>query len=114
MLVVEDNDAVRSLVTRSIERMGFDVVAAANGSEARERIEARGAEFEALVSDIVMPGTSGVEVARIFRSRFVDKRIVLMSGYAEDEIGPIEQLPSDIRFLKKPLTSATLAEALSA
>ncbi len=113
VLVVEDNEAVRALVTRSIERLGFDVVAAANGFAARELIEDRSMHFDALVSDIVMPGTSGVEVARLFRDRFVHERIVLMSGYAEDEIGPIEKLPGDIRFVQKPLTSATLAMALA-
>ena len=112
VLVVEDNEAVRALVARTVERLGFEVVEAANGSEAIERIEAPGAEYEALVSDIVMPGASGVELARCFRSRFANRRIVLMSGYAEDEIGPLEALPSDIRFVQKPLTSATLAAAL--
>ena len=112
VLVVEDNPAVRALVTRSIERLGFGVVAAQNGAEARRWVEDRTQNFEALVSDVVMPGTSGVEVARIFRSRFADKRIVLMSGYAEEEIGPMEGMPSDIRFAQKPLTSQMLSEAL--
>ena len=60
-----------------------------------------------------MPGVGGVEVARLFRARFALKRIVLMSGYAEDEIGPIERLPSDIRFVQKPVTAKMLGEALT-
>ena len=113
VLVVEDNAAVRALVTRSIERLGFDVVAAQNGPEARSWIEGREIKFEALVSDIVMPGSSGLDVARVFREHYDLKRIVLMSGYAEDEIGPVEHLPKDIRFVQKPLTSKALAEALT-
>ncbi len=113
VIVVEDNASVRELVTRTLERLGFRVVAARNGPEARARIEDREQTFEALVSDIVMPGLSGVEVARLFRARFAKKRIVLMSGYAQDEIGPIERLPSDIRFVQKPLTAKRLSEALT-
>ncbi|MEM9177266.1 MAG: PAS domain S-box protein [Myxococcota bacterium] len=113
VLVVEDNAAVRELVTRTIERLGFSVVAAPDGNVARAWIEEGDREFEALVSDIVMPGISGVEVARLFRARFARKRIVLMSGYAEDEIGPLERLPSDIRFVQKPVTAKMLGEALA-
>ncbi|GEM_PF-3776746 len=113
VLVVEDNPSVRALVTRAIERLGFQVVAAQDGVEARDWIEDRDQDFEALVSDIVMPNVSGIEVARLFRARFARRRIVLMSGYAEDEIGPIEQLPSDVRFVQKPVTAKTLGDALT-
>ena len=82
-------------------------------AEARAWIEDRDHSFDALISDIVMPGISGVEVARLFRSRFAHERIVLMSGYAQDEIGPIEELPPDIRFVQKPLTSQMLTRALT-
>ena len=113
VLIVEDNPAVRALVTRTVERLGFSAVAAQNGDEARTWIEDRNRSFEALISDIVMPGISGVEVARLFRSRFAHERIVLMSGYAQDEIGPIEELPPDIRFVQKPLTAQMLSRALT-
>ena len=113
VLVVEDNAAVRALVTRTLERLGFEVVAAQDGHEAQAWIDDRERDFEALISDIVMPGLSGVEVARLFRARFARGRIVLMSGYAEDEIGPIERLPSDIRFVQKPITAKILGEALA-
>ncbi len=113
VLVVEDNTSVRDLITRTIERLGFSVIAAQDGDDARRWIEDRDQDFECLVSDIVMPGVSGVEVARLFRARFALKRIVLMSGYAEDEIGPIERLPSDIRFVQKPVTAKMLGEALT-
>jgi two-component system cell cycle sensor histidine kinase/response regulator CckA len=113
VLVVEDNDSVRALVTRTLVRLGFEVVAAQDGHEAQAWIEDRERDFEALISDIVMPGRSGVEVARLFRARFARRRIVLMSGYAEDEIGPIERLPSDIRFVQKPITAKILGEALA-
>ncbi|MCR9095415.1 MAG: ATP-binding protein [bacterium] len=112
VLVVEDNPDVRALVTRTLERLGFSVVAAQDGNEAKAWIEDRDRDFEALISDIVMPGVSGVEVARLFRARFTRQRIILMSGYAEDEIGPIEQLPSDIRFVQKPVTAKVLGDAL--
>ncbi|MBB83574.1 MAG: hypothetical protein CL931_07160, partial [Deltaproteobacteria bacterium] len=113
VLVVEDNTSVRDLITRTIERLGFSVIAAQDGDDARRWIEDRDQDFECLVSDIVMPGVGGVEVARLFRARFALKRIVLMSGYAEDEIGPIERLPSDIRFVQKPVTAKMLGEVLN-
>ena len=60
-----------------------------------------------------MPGSSGIEVARIFRRHFPKARIVLMSGYTEDEIGPIDQFPSDVRFVSKPLSARMLGNALT-
>ncbi len=112
VLVVEDDASVRALVTRTLERLGFSVVAAQDGREAQRWIEDRERDFEALVSDVVMPGPSGIDVARLFRARFARERIILMSGYAEDEIGPIDQLPSDTRFVRKPITAKLLADAL--
>ena len=113
VLIVEDNSAVRLLISTAIERLGFSVVTAENGEEARAYIEESQIDLEALVSDIVIPGPSGIEIARLFRSRFAKKRIILMSGYAEDEIGPRDRLPGDIRFVQKPVSAKEIGRALS-
>ena len=55
----------------------------------------------------------GIEVALLFRARFARRRIALTSGYAEDEIGPIEQLPSDVRFVQIPVAAKTLGDAFN-
>ena len=110
LLLVEDDPAVRSILERGIKRFGPLVTTAPDAMIALDILDT-GAEFDVLVSDIMMPGIDGVELAsRCLRMR-PGMGIVLMSGFAE---APLHRAVSatDVHFLSKPFALADLAHAI--
>ena len=106
-LLVEDDAGVRQLVRRHLLELGYAVIEAENGMEARDMLQ-RIPDIVVLVSDIVMPGEiDGREVARLALARADIPKIVLMSGYA-----PETSTPLPVPLLAKPFTKAELAAAL--
>ncbi len=111
-LLVEDDAAVRSIFERGLKRHGVDVIAAPDALAALAILEA-GTPFDVLVSDVMMPGIDGVELA----SRALQMRpglaIVLMSGFAE---APLHRAANaqGVRFLAKPFALAELFAAIGA
>jgi hypothetical protein len=112
LLLVEDDPAVRRLLTQVLEGSGYRVVAAANGDEALALADAGGLAVDLVLSDYVLPGISGVELCVALRRRFPDLRILLMTGHAELPPGAAE-LPRGAEVLGKPFTREQL-EALLA
>ena len=110
LLLVEDDPAVRSILERGIKRFGPIVTTAADAMIALEILDG-GAEFDVLVSDIMMPGIDGVELASRVLQQRPDMGIVLMSGFAE---APLHRAVNaqDVRFLSKPFALADLARAI--
>jgi signal transduction histidine kinase/ActR/RegA family two-component response regulator len=110
ILVAEDEELVRSLLVLSLERAGYRVIATASGEEALVRLEEEDiSEIDLLVTDIVMPGINGGELAR--RVRQLDSKIPVLyvSGHPQDR-GPSERslnLPTG-RYLTKPFEKARL------
>src|SRR5690606_35026453 len=82
VLLVEDNEPVRTIAARILREAGHDVVEASMPSEARQFAES-GQHFDLLLSDIRMPETSGIDLARLLRQHAPDLRVLFMSGYAE-------------------------------
>jgi PAS domain S-box-containing protein len=110
VLVVEDEPAVRRVVRRILERADYGVVEAANGLEALERLE-QGGPFDLVVSDLVMPEMGGLELARRLRDRPGRARMLVMSGYSEEEHAQgVRDL--GVWFLKKPFTADRLLDAV--
>jgi PAS domain S-box-containing protein len=106
-LVAEDNDDVRQVMRQQLVDLGFSVVEAASGDEAAELVEQIDG-LSLLVSDIVMPGLSGVELARRARLLRPDMRVVLVSGFTV-EYGDI---PADAVILSKPWDKRDLVAAI--
>jgi PAS domain S-box-containing protein len=108
VLVVEDDDAVRGLVRELLEARGHAVHEASSPAEAVERAEALPA-LDVLVTDVVMPGGRGPELAARLRERRPDLGVLFMSGYVEGG-----EVPGDLltRALAKPFTAAELAAAI--
>ncbi|ANC90482.1 HAMP domain-containing protein [Azospirillum humicireducens] len=106
-LVAEDNDDVRQVMRQQLVDLGFSVVEAASGDEAAELVEQIDG-LSLLVSDIVMPGLSGVELARRARLLRPDMRVVLVSGFTV-EYGDI---PADAVILGKPWDKRDLVAAI--
>jgi two-component system cell cycle sensor histidine kinase/response regulator CckA len=109
ILVVEDNESVRQLACRSLERFGYSVLKAQDGEEALEVSANEQMPIELLLTDMVMPGIGGAELAQ----RIVQQRpaihVLYMSGYTEDAIAQQGILLPGISFLPKPFTIQTLA-----
>ncbi|KQO89173.1 hypothetical protein ASF36_23710 [Methylobacterium sp. Leaf90] len=82
ILVVEDNVEVGRFATQILEDLGYETTLAANGEEALAHLGTDGFRFDAVFSDVVMPGMNGVELARELRRRFPRLPVVLTSGYS--------------------------------
>jgi PAS domain S-box-containing protein len=111
ILVVEDEDGVRRVAKRILEGAGYTVRLATNGEEAIEMYRAEPADM--VLSDVVMPGLSGIEVVSKIRAIDPTARALFMSGYTP-EIVTGHGLPDDGRVVRKPFDSTTLLEAVRA
>jgi CheY-like chemotaxis protein len=108
VLVVEDETAVRTLISQVLQNYGYRVLEAGNGIEAWGEVSRNAAEpVDLLLSDIVMPQMGGVELADLVRTLLPDVRILFMSGYA-DEIEIDEMLSMGRAFIKKPFLPESL------
>ena len=110
ILLVEDEDAVRSFAAKSLKRRGYDVVEARDGEQALEILEDEPESFDILISDVVMPGLDGPSLLKEARPYLGQARIVFMSGYAEEEFSDTLSSDLDISFLPKPFDIQQLAE----
>ncbi len=106
-LVAEDNDDVRQVMRQQLIELGFSVVEASGGDEAAELVEQIDG-LTLLVSDIVMPGLSGIELARRARILRPAMRVVLVSGFSV-EYG---ELAPDTVILRKPWDKRDLVAAI--
>ena len=110
ILLAEDTPSVREFARRSLESAGYTVFAAASAREAIEASEHWKAPIEVLVTDIVMPGMHGHDLARQIRKARPGIGIVLMSGYTDHFLNGAEL--GDAEFLNKPFTAAALSAAV--
>ncbi|HUQ82186.1 MAG TPA: PAS domain S-box protein, partial [Gemmatimonadaceae bacterium] len=109
VLVVEDEDAVRHIVRRVLESQGYGILEARDGNDAVRICEQRGSEIHLVLSDVIMPGMGGRELARSLATSRPGLPILFMSGYNEDgELAGTDGAPAD-GVLAKPFTAETLA-----
>jgi PAS domain S-box-containing protein len=106
VLLVEDNDQVRSFAESLLEDLGYRVVGAGSAEEALALIDQGGIDL--LFTDVVMPGPSGVELARAVRARMPALPVLLASGYSEEILGGAE-----FEVIRKPYGAETLGAALA-
>ena len=112
VLVVEDDDGVREALAEMLDMLGYDVTMAADADEAG-RVASLG-DFDLLVSDFMLPGVSGLDVAARLRQGQPDLKVIVMSGYAESEVLQRGVGDGSVRFLQKPFDLGTLARGLRA
>jgi two-component system cell cycle sensor histidine kinase/response regulator CckA len=112
ILVVEDEGALRVLCERMLRGLLYDVTVAANGEEAAAAVEQRGLKPDLLLTDLVMPGMSGKELADRLRLGHPRLKVVFMSGYTDKPIDDQAVLGPGTTFLQKPFTVAGLATTL--
>ncbi len=116
ILLVEDEVAVRSLLRRFLDSQGYCVLEASDGETALEQAETSSGEIDLLLTDLVMPGMGGFELARRMESRWPDLRILYMSGYSDHAVGLMGTAPvlDATSFLQKPFSTDLLARRLRA
>ena len=111
VLLVEDESAVRRLVAEALRRRGYRVIEAANGDEAIDTAHGHAGAIHLLVTDLVMPGMTGRELARFLTHERPGLRVLLISGYSDQRAEPrgSEGASEAEAFLQKPFTPAVLA-----
>ena len=114
VLLVEDNASVRRLASSMLKRCGYEVLEAQNASAALEVIARRERpEIRLLLTDIVMPGMSGPELAVHARRLLPNLAVLMMSGYVGEALATSDT-PVDYQILQKPFTLAQLSTAVKA
>jgi PAS domain S-box-containing protein len=109
LLLVEDDQQVRELTHSLLVACGYNVLLAENGPAAVKICERQGSDIDLLVTDVVMPGISGREVASQITARWPKIKVLYMSGYTENSIVHHGVLDNCTYFLAKPFTPTTLA-----
>jgi len=110
ILVADDEVPLRPAVVEILRSTGYTVFEAETALEAVEIAEQRVAKLDVLLTDVVMPGLRGPDLARRVSERHLGVHVLYMSGYAEGL--PETQLPPNSAFLQKPFRFATLLERL--
>jgi two-component system cell cycle sensor histidine kinase/response regulator CckA len=112
VLLVEDEDAVRSFATRALESRGYTVLSAASGVEALELLDEDASAVDLVVSDVVMPEMDGPTLLKELRRRRPDLKVIFVSGYAEDAFKRNLDDSERFVFLPKPFSLKQLVQAV--
>lgn len=109
ILLVEDEDAVRTFSTRALTNKGYQVLGAEHAEAALKLLDEKDiAEIDLLITDVMMPGMDGPTMAKKIRERSPNLKIIFISGYTEDKLK--DHMGAGIFFLAKPFTLKQLAE----
>jgi hypothetical protein len=108
ILVAEDESGIRALVRKVLEKQRYRVVEAASAEEALQLAGAHPGAIELLVTDVVLPGLSGLELAARLKALRPGIRVLFISGYTDEDL--TAALPPGARFLQKPFTLSSLVE----
>jgi CheY-like chemotaxis protein len=112
VLVVDDDDGVRTVVTLSLERAGFCVVAARDGEEGLTLVQKRRSAFDVVLLDMTMPKMSGADTFHLIKQLQPELPIVLTSGYTELDVESCFGPDQIAGFLQKPFALATLVRMI--
>jgi two-component system cell cycle sensor histidine kinase/response regulator CckA len=112
ILLVEDEEGLRSLNARGLRSRGYSVIEASNGVEAIEALAEKDGAVDLVVSDVVMPEMDGPTLLKEMRGRNPNLKIIFVSGYAEDAFEKSLPENEQFAFLPKPFTLAQLVAAV--
>ena len=112
LLLVEDEEMVRQLVARVLRELGYEVFETSSGGEALLLSDSLDRPIDLLVTDVVMPGMSGRELAEILVVRRPTTRVLFMSGYTDEAIVHHGVLDGEAEFIGKPFTPQELAHKI--
>jgi CheY-like chemotaxis protein len=112
VLVVEDAEALRKLSVTLLEQSGYRVLSAANGAEALELAQKDSQSIDLLLTDVIMPGLGGHELAQRLEALRPGLKVLYMSGYTDSSIGQHGVLEAGISLLHKPFTEEELVRKI--
>jgi two-component system cell cycle sensor histidine kinase/response regulator CckA len=114
VVLVEDEELIRKLLERVLESAEYEVLAAPDGERALKLIEGRAGELALLLTDLVMPGMNGLELARAARELQPDLPVLCMSGYSEQTLRDRGGEGDELDFIEKPFAPGELTDRVAA
>jgi signal transduction histidine kinase/CheY-like chemotaxis protein len=114
VMLVEDDPAVRKMVLRSLGVLHYNVVEATDGEMAIRLMAEGDGKIDVVLTDMVMPGMSGIDLVARLRARWPHLGVVMMSGYTGDTYVGSDLIPGDVGFLEKPFAVADLHRTILA
>ena len=103
---------MRAVAERALARAGYEITACSDGEDGLEAMEAPDADFDIVVSDVVMPGMDGPAMVRAIRKANPEIPVLFMSGYAEEALRKDIDIPK-MHFLPKPFSVAAITEKVA-
>ena len=113
IVLVEDEEMVRGLICEVLRREGYRVLACSNAAEGIETSKRYGPGIDLLLTDIVMPGMNGPEMAACIHKTLPRLRVVFMSGYTEQALARAGEVDASFEYLQKPVTLKTLTQKVA-
>jgi DNA-binding response OmpR family regulator len=113
ILVVEDQPEVLSFLADALQALGYRVLTAAHPDDGLALGDEHGEEIDLVLTDVVMPGMNGPEMAQRLTFRHPCLRVLYLSGYDRETLGPLGVPEEGPAFLKKPFTMDTLVTRVS-
>jgi two-component system, cell cycle sensor histidine kinase and response regulator CckA len=112
ILVVEDEEMVRSLIVTILESSGYQVLQAGYCDQAFHIHETHAGPIHLLITDVILPKKSGKEIANVIQAARPDMHVLFVSGYTDDAITHHRVLDADVHFMQKPFTAAMLKKKI--
>jgi two-component system, cell cycle sensor histidine kinase and response regulator CckA len=112
VLVVEDEGAIRGNVRDCLQQLGYAVLEAESGEDALEICQQKQGKIDLVITDLIMPGIGGQELARQLGEQYPNVRVLFTSGYTEGTVAQLEMLQEGSSFLPKPYSVADLSSAI--
>jgi len=112
ILLVEDEDAVRQLLVETLEDSGYRILAARNAEEALALARELDTPMDLVITEVVMPGLSGPELAERLQARYPNTGIIFMTGYTDEVIVDHGILSEGVNLLNKPITVQELLQGI--
>jgi two-component system, cell cycle sensor histidine kinase and response regulator CckA len=109
ILIVEDEQAVRTLISGMLRQQGYDVIEASDGDDALRTVKHATGSVHLLITDLVMPRLGGSDLAQRLRVQRPHVKVLYISGYSDDTLLRQEGLPVGAHFLQKPFTPEALS-----
>ena len=112
LLVVEDDELVRGLIDEVLAPLGYRVLTTASGDDALKTSDSFPGHVDLLLTDVVMPGMNGRQLAEVMRTRRPGIKVLFMSGYTQDALSTQGILEPGVALIHKPLRAGTLARQI--
>lgn len=112
VIVVEDDEQIRTLTAKTVTKLGYKVLTCVSGDDALIKLEKNGLKPDLIISNVIMPGINGIAFAAEIKKKLPGTKIILMSGYSDNFLHQYGDITPDIYFLAKPFTRSELETAI--